>query len=242
MTTEIQNGFLILVHLSDIELYYSSTEKINRDFIVISDEEFHHASDVMRHTIGDLIYVTDGEGYIYKCRINNISKTSLTVEIQSKEHFENNNFNLHFCLPYLKNPDRMKFAIEKSVELGITSFIIFSSKRTVSKSANLNRLQKIALSAMKQSLRAYLPAIREMKFEEIINMPAKKILLDQKAGEKFSFTNDHKKVYYFLFGPEGGFDGEEIKVINPHSVYRLGEHRLRSETAIVQCASFINSG
>jgi 16S rRNA (uracil1498-N3)-methyltransferase len=135
----------------------------------------------------------------------------------------------------------MKFAIEKSVEIGITSFIIFSSKRTVSKSTNLKRLQKIALSAMKQSLRAHLPAIKEMKFEEIINRPVIKILLDQKAGKIFSFTNDHQKVYYFLFGPEGGFENDEIKALKPERTYRLGEHRLRSETAIVQCASLINS-
>jgi len=238
---ETQNGFLMLVHLSDIELYYSAPEKISNAQIVISDEEFHHASDVMRHTKGDFIYITDGKGNIYKCRISIISKTSLTAEIQDKKQFENKNLNIHFCLPYLKNPDRMKFAVEKSVELGISSFIIFSSKRTVSKAVNIKRLQKIALSAIKQSLRAYLPTIKEMKFVEILKIPGTKILLDQKADEKFSFINDYQKKYYFLFGPEGGFESEEFKVLKAESIFRLGEHRLRSETAIVQCASLINS-
>lgn len=227
-------------HLSDTELYYSTPENIGKNIIVISGEEFHHASDVMRHKNGDLIYITDGEGSIYRCMITDINKNSLSAEIQGKEHFGNNNSNIHFCVTYLKNPDRMKYAIEKSVELGITSFIFISSKRAVSKSANLKRLKKIALSAMKQALRSYLPTIKEMKLEQIAENPGVKILLEQKADQKFSFENDKKADYYFLFGPEGGFDSEEIKIINPITIFRLGKHRLRSETAIVQCASFLN--
>ncbi|HEY7751745.1 MAG TPA: RsmE family RNA methyltransferase [Ignavibacteriaceae bacterium] len=227
-----------MAHLSDIELYFSPVKVLDK-IITISGDEFHHAINVMRRSVEEPIYITDGIGNFYSCLIKTISKNELIAEIISINHFENENRNIHFCIPLLKNPDRMKFAIEKSVELGVTSFLLFSSKRTIAKSANLNRLNSVALSAMKQSLRTYLPVIKEIKLESVFKLNGIKIILDQTAESELRFTNDHSNDYYFLFGPEGGLEIEEIKELKADKIFSLGKNRLRTETAIVKCASII---
>ncbi|RKY90040.1 MAG: hypothetical protein DRQ01_09845, partial [Ignavibacteriae bacterium] len=116
--------------LSDIELYYTPPELIAKDKITLADDEFKHCCKVMRNSIGDAIYITDGEGNIYKTEIEKIEKNSLYGKICETISYKNELKNIFFCIPKLKNPDRLKYALEKCVELGITNFILFESKRT----------------------------------------------------------------------------------------------------------------
>ena len=157
------NGFLILVHLSNIELFYSARENFSDEIILLTGDEFKHAVKVMRSKICDTIYITNGYGLIFKTEILSFKKDNLSTRIIETIKTENKFENIFFCIPKLKNPDRFKFAIEKCVELGITNFIIFESKRTIAKGTNIKRWEKIALAAMKQSLRAYLPKIKLVK-------------------------------------------------------------------------------
>ncbi len=205
-----QNGYLILEHLSDIELYYTSSEFVESEKITLHGEEFHHAVNVMRNSVGDIIHITDGEGRIYKSEIVQITKNYLSAAIQEKLIYENQAANIWFCIPQLKNPDRLKFAFEKCVELGITNFILFSSKHTISKKINSEKFLRTTFAAMKQSLRAFLPKIVSSSFNEIINLHGTKILFDQNSKTSFDGNVDIKKPIYFLFGPEGGFDEAEI--------------------------------
>jgi 16S rRNA (uracil1498-N3)-methyltransferase len=234
-----QNGYLILAHLSDIELYYTSPEFIENEKITLQGEEFHHAVNVMRNYINDLIYITDGVGKIYECEIVEIGKSNLKTRITDEYQYECNAANIWFCIPVLKNPDRLKFAFEKCVELGITNFILFTSNRTIPKKINLDKYLKTTQAAMKQSLRAFLPKIISTSFDEINKLSGDKILFDQKVKSRFTGKNDNKKSSYFLFGPEGGFDESEISSIENDKKYCLSNNRLRSETAIVYCASLL---
>jgi 16S rRNA (uracil1498-N3)-methyltransferase len=239
MITLKQNGYLILAHLSDIELYYSDPDFIKNDRITLEGEEFHHSVNVMRNSVGDSIYITDGKGKIYNCEINEIDKNELKATIQSELEFENTTADIWFCIPVLKNPDRLKFALEKCVELGITNFILFTSKRTIPKKINTDKIEKITVAAMKQSLRAFLPNITSAKFEEVIKLQGEKILFEQSAEKDFSSEIISSIPIYFLFGPEGGFDESEINLIHTAHRYRLSTNRLRSETAIIKCASLL---
>jgi len=239
MTMHEQNGYLILAHLSKIELYYTSPEFVESEKITLQAEEFHHAVNVMRNSVGDFLHITDGEGTIYRSEIVDITKSSLTAVIKDKLKYENPASNIWFCIPQLKNPDRLKFAFEKCVELGITNFILFSSKHTISKKINSEKLKKTNLSAMKQSLRAFLPKIISANFDEIIKLSATKILFDQNAKSVFDGKVNIKERLYLLFGPEGGFDESEIKIINTDDRFSLSSNRLRSETAIIKCASLL---
>jgi 16S rRNA (uracil1498-N3)-methyltransferase len=141
----------------------------------------------------------------------------------------------------LKNPERFEFALEKCTELGITNFIVFESSRTVSKADKIDRWNKIVLSAMKQSLRSYLPQISiSISLSEIIKQKGEKIIFEQNAKTFFNpeIINPLKN-YLFIFGPEGGLSDEEVERINKDYLLKLAENRLRTETAIVKCASIL---
>ncbi|MCH7723657.1 MAG: 16S rRNA (uracil(1498)-N(3))-methyltransferase [Bacteroidetes bacterium] len=234
------NGFLILVRLSNIELYYSSEESISSETIRLTGDEFKHAVKVMRSKIGDTIYITNGYGLIFKTEVLSIDKDNLSAKIVETIKTENKFENIFFCIPKLKNPGRFKFAIEKCVELGVTNFIIYESNRTIAKGTNIKRWEKIALSAMKQSLRAYLPKIQLVNdLLNIAELNGEKIIFEQNAENNFKFNNHRNKKYYFVFGPEGGLTEDEIQLFETEEIYTLSGYRLRSETAIIKVASLL---
>ncbi|NNG26104.1 MAG: 16S rRNA (uracil(1498)-N(3))-methyltransferase [Ignavibacteriaceae bacterium] len=228
--------------LSDIELYYTLPEFITKDKITLADDEFKHCCKVMRNVIGDVIYITDGEGNIYKSEIEKIKKNSLSGKILETISYKNGLKNIFFCIPKLKSPDRLKYALEKCVELGITNFILFESKRTIGRIKNIERFNRILISAMKQSLHAFLPVVCTASLKSIITNSGIKILFDQGSENQFSFNNNSAEKYYFLFGPEGGFEDGEIGTIDSSNKFFLSNHRLRSETAVIKCASLLTRG
>ena len=226
-------------YLSEVELYYSTNVDLQKNQITLEEDEFRHIVKVMRHKAGDLLYITDGSGKIYKTQITEILKTSVVAKIEDSIEQPDNYKNITFCIPILKNPDRLKFALEKSVELGITNFILFSSRRTIGKSKNIERLNKILLSAMKQSLRANLPKIKIMKLDEMFKLKGKKVVFDQKAQKRFTSEINKDELSFFIFGPEGGFDKIELNYFEESDFFSLSNSRLRSETAVVVCASLL---
>ena len=226
--------------LSNIELYYTLNENKSDGIILLTNDEYKHAVKVMRNSLGDEIYITDGAGSIFKCEIVNIEPDKLTANVLEEFNGENRLGNIFFCIPKLKNPNRFKFAIEKCVELGITNFMVFESERTVSKGMNIKRWEMIALSAMKQSLSSFKPNIQIIKsLDEVENCEGEKIIFEQNAEKEFQFNNDSTINYYFIFGPEGGLDVNELKLSASSSIFSLGDRRLRSETAIVKVASML---
>ena len=229
------------VSLSNIELYYVVPQYINSTNIEIQKDEFYHIVKVMRHTTGDEIFVTDGKGKIYKTVIQDIHQNSIECEINQVFVNENKYANIIFCIPKLKSADRFEFALEKSVELGITNFIIYNAEKSISKTERLDRWQKILISAMKQSLRSYLPKIKLINsIKEIVLIEGKKIILEQNSANSImDWQMNKNENYYFIFGPEGGLDKNEINIVEGSNIISLGSNRLRTETAIVSLASLI---
>ena len=227
--------------LSNIELYYSSPENFAGKSVILRGDDFHHITRVMRHTEGDEIYVTNGLGVIYRGKLTTIAKTEAISSIESEYKYENKFANITFCLPKLKSSDRFEFALEKAIELGVVNFMVFSSARTVTRGTKLERWNKIAIAAMKQSLRSYLPVLTEIK--SIAQLPGKDceiIVFEQNSNQKLDQLKiDGTKNYYFVFGPEGGLSEDELKLFPGKQIYNLAENRLRSETAIVKCASLL---
>jgi len=227
-----------LEYLSNIELYYSDLEARD-EIIIVSGEEFKHISKVMRHSPGDEIFVTDGEGKIFKGVIEKILKDFAEVRIAETLSYVNKKKEFTFCLPRLKNPERFEFALEKSAELGITTFIVFNSSRTISKGIKIDRWNKILLSAMKQSLLSFLPSIRDGgSLKDLIRLEGEKIIFDQSGKRKFArnMVKPGEK-YYFIFGPEGGLTRDELNFFNEDNIVKLSDNRLRTETAVVKCAA-----
>jgi len=233
------------VFLSDAELYFTDQPVADKK-IVITGDESHHLINVMRHQTGDTVFITDGIGNIYKSEINVIEKKKINCTIVNTIRYTNDLSRFWFCLPRLKNPARLEFALEKCVELGITKFIIFDSKRTVAKGGKIDRWEKILLSAMKQSLRSWLPKIFYVNnLSKLFILEGPKILFDQNAGTTMhSFLPILNSQFadlncYFIFGPEGGLSEEELKSESVSYKIKLTDNRLRSETSIVTAASFL---
>lgn len=229
--------------LSDIELYICSNLSEEEKILEINEDEFHHSVKVMRNKTGDKIFVTNGKGKIFEGIIAEIGNENLTAKIVQSFDFENELENFTICIPNLKNPERFKFALEKSIELGFTNFIIFTSERTISKNINPKRIEKISLAAMKQSLHSYFPKINLAKaVSELANPNHNIVLFDQSSTlvlSDYKFNKDSK--YFLIFGPEGSFSESEIKILKPNLSFNLGNYRLRTETAIVKCASIISA-
>jgi 16S rRNA (uracil1498-N3)-methyltransferase len=225
--------------LSNIELYYSQTPVHPNNNLRIIGEEAHHISKVMRHIAGDEVFATNGCGNIFKGQIVQQNDNEVIVEIIEKFSFENKFRNYVFCIPNLKNNSRLEFALEKSVELGITKFVLFNSERTIAKSFKIERFQKILISAMKQSLQSFLPEIISMStIRDISKLDTKFVIFEQTADRYFdALSIDNNKEYYFIFGPEGGLSQTELNLFNKNDLYKLAENRLRTETAIIKLAS-----
>ncbi|GAB4146041.1 MAG: 16S rRNA (uracil(1498)-N(3))-methyltransferase [Ignavibacteriales bacterium] len=231
--------------LSNTELFYST--QIFANELKLDSDEFHHCVRVMRHSIGDKIFVTNGQGEIYHSIIESIGKNEIIAEILERMYYEDNFKNIHLCFPVLKSNERTEFAIEKCVELGITNFIFFQSKYSLQKKIKISRLEKIALAAMKQSLRSWKPNLEILSsLQSLFNLEGEKFIFDQNANSVFNneflvknIFNDGKKKYLIL-GPEGGLTSQEISLTT--NLCRLTTNRLRSETAIISVAVILNQG
>lgn len=228
-------------YLSNIELYYTLPENCTDTEILINGEECSHILKVMRHNIDDELFVTNGAGQIFRGIIKNINGNRITVPVNKIYQYKNELANITFCIPKLRSTDRFEFALEKCVELGITNFIVFESERTISRNLKIDRWNKILIAAMKQSLRSFLPSLSTVNsFQELINLKGEKLIFDQNAGNKFTeLKNNLNKNYYFIFGPEGGFSSAELNFVSNQNLYKLAENRLRTETAIIKCASIL---
>ena len=245
MKWEKENSYLNPEYLSDIELYY--TPEVNGDSLELTGDEFKHITRVMRHSVGDTLHVTDGAGNYFESRIIEINKSSVIASIQNRKKYNNKFENIYFCFPRLKSNNRFEFEIEKSIELGITNFIIINTERTIPRGEKLDRWNKISLAAIKQSLRTHLPKIEYMNsIEKLNSLEGEKIIMDQKGdGTVIDYLNDYRKEFsdkkfYFIFGPEGGLSQNEIAKVQNNRKLTLTKNRLRAETAVISTATAIS--
>lgn len=228
-------------YLSNTSLFYSS-EGLKNSQITLSEEEYHHAVKVLRLREGDKINITDGRGNIYYCEITEIKSSLLEAKVQEQKYYKNVLEMIRFAIPLLKSQERFEFALEKCTELGITDFLIYSPVRSPKVKFRKDRIEKISLAAMKQSLRPYLPRFKFVDFIADGCDNFERIVLEQGSGSKFSELElTQNKEYLFVVGPEAGLDEKEIERLKPFSTFSLNPARLRSETAAVSAAVLLNS-
>ncbi|MEX0779887.1 MAG: RsmE family RNA methyltransferase [Balneolales bacterium] len=224
-----------------MNLFYAPPEQVQGRTLTLAGDEARHASKVLRYQVGDAIFITDGVGNQYEGRVEVAGKNDLQVSILHK-HFTPKPGELILVLGVLKNRQRLEFAIEKAVEIGSTKIILFKSDHSERSKVNVDRLQTIAGSAMKQSLRSYLPAIQyHHSLEDAIGDYKNMSLITAHEKQKnetleiFKLDTD----YLALVGPEGGFSEDEMQLMkdNKARIISLGDHRLRAETAVVALLS-----
>ena len=208
------------------------------------DTESQHCARVLRMKEGDSLFITDGKGYFYRAQLLQANPKSCIVAIeeelpQPKEW----NFNLHIAFAPTKKLDRIEWFVEKATEIGIDRFTPLNCRYSERKHINATRLEKIMVSAMKQSQKCRLPQFDEMiKFNEFIKQPfqGQKFIAHCYDLPKQSLSQICEKNTdtLILIGPEGDFSEKEVAKSIEHGFtpISLGESRLRTETAaLVAC-------
>jgi 16S rRNA (uracil1498-N3)-methyltransferase len=190
--------------------------------------------------VGDEIHFTNGAGLSMRGTIENASKGGFSVRIIESIQI-NKPLELHMLMAILKAGDRMEWACEKITELGVTQFTLFQSDHGERGRVNVERLQKVALSAMKQSHGAWMPQIKVVTFKEAMEMAkhiAGKYIAYCGEGEKAGMA-EVKLPAAVMIGPEGDFSVKEFETAQNQGwkPLDLGEQILRTETAVVAVAA-----
>ena len=226
-----------------MEYYYTPKQYISSGSLTIVDDEAKHLARVLRKQSGEEIFVTDGEGNLYKCLISSISKQLIECTIKENSRLVNElelEINLYQSL--IKNPDRLEFSIEKSVELGVNSIHTVITENTINKTTDkTERWQSIALSAMKQSQRCLLPKVfQPVSFNDAVTGASSdlKLIADEKDIQGRIQFKDIPTVLNSIdifIGPEGGFSPAEAEfaVSNGFKILSLGKRKYRSETSAI---------
>ncbi|TYR35573.1 16S rRNA (uracil(1498)-N(3))-methyltransferase [Sphingobacterium phlebotomi] len=229
-----------------MHLFYTPTIEPHYREFMLSEDESKHAVRVLRLTAGDEIYLIDGVGGWYKAKIldPHPKRTTLSI-LRVEQDYEKPAYYLHVAVAPTKNMDRMEWFLEKATEIGIQEITPIVSTHSERKEVKIERLNKVVVSAMKQSLKAYLPKINPVTslpqfFEQIkAEEYTAKAIAHCAAGEKQYLTDTCLPAgkYIILIGPEGDFSESEITqaLSLGYQPISLGNSRLRTETAAVAC-------
>ena len=224
-----------------IQFYAPDIERTN----MFPESDSQHCVRVLRMKSGDLIEVIDGKGYRYECKILEAHQKRTSIEIINKQYIPLSwPNNITIAVAPTKHLDRMEWLVEKLTEVGVNNIIPLLCRYSERKEIKTERLEKIAISAMKQSLKAVLPKIATMTpirdFITECNATQKFIAYCDSSIPRILFSKEYKvnEDTVILIGPEGDFSKDEINFALEHGFkpISLGDDRLRTETAaLVAC-------
>ena len=211
------------------------------------DEEFRHCIKVLRKKVGDQIQLVDGKGTYYFAVLTSVEKNRCTFSLSNSEAENKKEYHIHIAIAPTKNQDRVEWFVEKAIEFGVDqiSFIrCFHSERT---SIKQERIDRIAVSAMKQSGRATLPRFSILTdFKTFIETTTDDqrfiAYVDQQNPNHLFQVATPAKNYTVLIGPEGDFSEEEIESASKQGFRKvsLGNYRLRTETAAISACQILH--
>lgn len=204
----------------------------------LTPEESHHAIHVLRLRVGDAIEVTEGLGTLASAELTSTESRIAGFRILKSQKTPKREPGIHLAIAPTKNIDRMEWLVEKCTEIGVDRITFVRCKTSERPSIPLERLQKLALSAMKQSRQAWLPVLADMTpFKEFIGLvkePQRFIAyVDTSNPDLLSALLRPTGDRVLLIGPEGDFTAEELKLALDAGFKKvsLGPNRLRTETA-----------
>lgn len=223
------------------------TPELSGNTYTLDESESKHCVRVLRLEQGDEIILVDGRGGFFTAKITDPNpKRCLVSVVKTELNFGQSGFQVHIAIAPTKNTERIEWFLEKATEIGLSRVTPLLCRFSERKEIKADRLEKVMISAMKQSMKAYLPQLDQLtKFSDLIKQPF--------DGQKFIAHCDdqHRDLlknlivpnqnYLILIGPEGDFSNEEIEQalkagFKPVS---LGDSRLRTETAgLVACHTF----
>lgn len=224
-----------------MQLFYAPEISLPR--YTLPEEESKHCVRVLRMSIGDELFLTDGRGSMYRCKVVNDNVKRCEVEVV--EHIEEYGrlpYSLSMAVAPTKNIDRFEWFLEKATEVGISEVWPIECEHSERRQIKEDREEKVITAAVKQSLKAYHPTLHPLTpLKRLLAMPfdGQKYIAhcNSELGEREYLGSNIKKGgnVLILIGPEGDFSPEEIKFAlqNGFKPISLGNQRLRTETAAV---------
>lgn len=220
--------------------------------LTLPESESLHCCRVLRLKEKDRIYVVDGKGHRYECEISMVHNKHTAIKIVNTEELSSHwGVKITLAVAPTKNIDRMEWLLEKAVEIGVDRIVILQCEHSERKSVRHDRLEKIMISAMKQSLKGVLPDLTDI-------LPYRDFISEDTSAQKFiGYCDDAIERRLFaceyqpgqdveiLIGPEGDFSPKEVELAmaNGFVPVSFGNSRLRTETAAlfaVQTVHIIN--
>ena len=227
-----------------MQLQYFKDLNDQQKHLIFDPVESRHIIKVLRHNVGDTMYVTNGNGLLVQGKIITADPKYCELEIVSSEqHNKPRNYFLQVCIAPTKNIDRIEWFLEKVTEIGVDRITPILCERSERKIIKHERLQKIIVSAMKQSGQLYLPVFDDLlRYTEIIDTPfdGNRLIAHCLPNEKQSLKSSLNPIknIQILIGPEGDFTENEIELALKQGIkpITLGDTRLRTETAGIVAA------
>lgn len=212
----------------------------------LSEEESKHCVRVLRLGVGDELHLTDGRGNLYRCRVTDPNPKRCAVEtVETIAEYGRMPYGLTIAVAPTKNIERFEWFLEKATEVGVTRIVPVECDHSERRIIKYDRELRVITSAVKQSLKAYHPALDELT-------PLRRLIASPFDGRKFIAHCDDNAAHrrylaseigkneniLILIGPEGDFSPEEINFAleNGFEPVMLGPQRLRTETAAVTAA------
>ena len=230
-----------------MQLFYNSQLNKGSTIFTLDREESKHVFKVLRKKIGDDISITDGRGNLYNGNINHITSNRCDLDINFVKATPPLSYQLHIAIAPTKMNDRMEWFLEKATEMGISRITPILCDHSERNKINLERFNRIIVSAMKQSLQFHKPLLDELtNFDDFLKMKitTKKYIAHCEELDKIHLKNSIKaeESTVILIGPEGDFSIQEIEkaLLQEFKPVSLGKTRLRTETAGIYTAALLN--
>ncbi|MBP8789800.1 MAG: 16S rRNA (uracil(1498)-N(3))-methyltransferase [Breznakibacter sp.] len=215
---------------------------------VLCEDESRHAISVLRHKENDVLNITNGKGELFESRIIRAHHKKCELELIQTHHWDKPTPWLHMAVAPTKNIDRFEWFLEKATELGIQEITPIICDHSERDKIRLDRMEKVLVAAMKQSLKYWLPILNEpTSLAEFIARPStgtQKFILHCREAAKMHLFNATlpQQDSIVLIGPEGDFSVREIEMAraNQYMEATLGDNRLRTETAALAACHIAN--
>jgi len=235
--------------LPDFRSFFVESDKIQKNHFTLNKKESHHLSNVLRIKAGELVWLIDGVGTTYNGIIENILPEKVTGTIKEVfTKYGEPTCDIFLAIGIIKRA-RMELAIEKATECGVGTITAVPMERSIKRSINYERVNKIIRSATKQCARS--------KFPSFMNATSLQSWMDQlydgplvvcsagatdHIGKLYSILPKNLKGLNLVIGPEGDLTDKEVSLLKDNKAIfvSLGNRRLRTETAVISALSIIN--
>lgn len=224
-------------------LFYA--KEIQNGLAVLEEDEAIHCTRVLRKRIGDVVNIVDGKGKIFQGIIQSLNKKRVEISLEKVLIEEQErSFGVNIAIAPTKNISRIEWFLEKSTEIGLESVYFVETEHSERRKIRLERLEKITLSAMKQSKHTFLPRLYDLQklktfLAGLPNFDQKFIAwCEEDTNQLLKNKARSNSDILILIGPEGGFSPKEVALCKDHGFepISLGTSRLRTETAgLVAC-------